>query len=511
MKNSTKTTFRSLVLATMSLFFTIKTNAQSSITPGSLGNWINGFTTIYDVKVVSGDTVRVWWEYSSDATFSAPDTLPSKTWTKDSSKVKDTFTVAKNNLPPVDSITGYNLYLRLAMKINGGTTIYGTPIQNIAVYPKPLKIKVSNFGITPLAGGGVLGLFGSAGSNYEQASVITRFRYSSSDVWRKPNPDSVNFVGMSQSFSRTLSGMLSNKTIILWVTVKNSVSNWDTVINFTTTPTSTKPVTAEAAGKIATSDSVFIKVEATSFNQSAKWFCINTVNNDTLIKSVMSPKMETIMFAFAVPSGNTKYTFLTYGVSTVGVGNKVTITITNPPKLVTPTFTAKTPDVRWNFDGQTYYILPKVDWITNSGDKINRIDVRIYTDSLFQSVPMVFKVSNAQAGLTGPITGERIDSDSGRFWYEFVFETEKGIYKSNLHGYDVNWKILPKGALSVFHTKVATEPVQCKLYNLSGQLISENYIVDPNINLFDSDLSLGILSAVPIDQTFKPFRVYNNQ
>ena len=43
--------------------------------------------------------------------------------------------------------------------------------------------------------------------------------------------------------------MLSNKSIDLWVMVNNSVSNWDTVVTFTTTPTSTKPVVVEAAGK----------------------------------------------------------------------------------------------------------------------------------------------------------------------------------------------------------------------------------------------------------------------
>jgi hypothetical protein len=481
-------------------------NAQSSVTPGTPKSLIEGFTTVYSVIVKPGDTLKVWWEYSSDVIFSAPVALPSKTWTNDSSKVRDTFTVVKNSIPQPDSIVGYTHYIRLAMELNGVTT-YVKPSLPVDVLPKPLKIKVQSFGITPLSGGCVVGFFGSTGSNFENAGVTFRFRYNSSDIWRKPNPDSVNLIGMSQSFSRTLTGMLSNKSITLWVKVKNTVSSWDTVVTFTTTPTSTKPVVAEAAGKSATSDSAFIKIEATSFNLSSKFYVINTTNNDTLIQTITSTKMETLTLRFGKVLPNTQYTFKVYGVNSMGTGNVVTITVTTQPKLATPTFTALKPDVRYDVAQGQYYILPKVDWVTNSGEKVKRIDVRIYTDSLYQSVPMVWKVSSEQSGLTGPLTGPRVDSDSGRFWYEYVVETTTEIFTSNLLGYDVKWAVVPKNTLGVSKMTLPNGPVQCKLYDMSGKLIHENWIVNPKVNLFSNELPIGVL--ISVTDGFIPFRVYN--
>jgi len=509
MKNKVKNPiFRAMFIAAMSLLFTNQANAQTTITPATPGSLIEGFTTLYGIKVKAGDTAKVWWEYSADAAFSAPDTLVSKTWLKDSAFVRDTFTVTKDSIYPVTSIIGYTLYLRLAMQINDGTISYGIPIQTVAVYPKPLNTKIQSFGITPLSGGGVVSFFGSTGSNYEIDTVTFRYRYGSTDIWRKPNPHSTTFVGMNQSFSRNLLGMLSNKSVDLWVKVKNSVSSWDTIVTFTTTPTSNKALVAEAAGKTATSDSVFLNIDATSFNLNSKFYVINTMNNDTIVKSVTSPKMETLNYEFGKLTGNTKYTFKCYGVNSVGTGNVINITITTQPKLVTPTFWGKTPYVRWDETNQTYYILPVLDWVTNSLDKIKRIDVRIYTDSLYQSVPQVHKMSDGQSGLTGPFTGPRTDSDSGRFWYEYVVETEKSIYTSNLFGYDVNWKLVPKQTTTgIIQAKLPSGPVQCKLYNMSGQLISESYTVDPKVNLFTQELPIGQLIAVP--NGYAPFRTYN--
>lgn len=485
MQKSLKTTKRGrgfLILSLAILIFnTTNAKAQTSITPAAPGSMIEGFTTLYGVKVKTGDTVRVWWEWASDATFSAPDTLPSKIWTKDSSKVRDTFTVAKHKLPPVDSVTGYTLYLRLAMQINGGAISFGTPTQSVIIYPNPLKLKVSNLSITPLAGGGSISFFGSTGSNYEYASVTFRFRYGSTDIWRKPNPDSTGFTGMNQSFSRTLLGMLSNKKVDLQIKVNNKISSWDTVITFTTTPTSTKPVVSEAAGKVATSDSAFIKIEATSFGLSSKFYMINTLNNDTILKTITSNKMETLDYGFGNLTGNTIYVFKVYGVNGMGTGNTVNITIITQPKLVTPTFVAKVPNVRWDASAETYYILPKLDWVTNSGDKVKRIDVRIYTDSLKQSVPMMWKVSDEQSGLTGPFTGTRIDSDSGRFWYEYVVETEKSIYTSSLQGYDVNWKVTPKGTTGIKPISDLKETANVEVYDAAtGKLLGLYEFSDTN-------------------------------
>lgn len=498
--------FRTLLMGAMSLLFN-NANAQTTITPGTPSSMIEGFTTVYKVTIKTGDTVKVWWEYSADAAFSAPDTLTSKTWTKDSAFVRDTFTVSKDSIYPVGSITGYTLYLRLAMQIQGWAITYGTPIQTVAVYPKPLNTKIQSFGITPLSGGGVVSFFGSTGSNYEIDTVTFRYRYGSTDIWRKPNPHSTTFVGMNQNFSRNLLGMLSNKSVDLWVKVNNSISSWDTIVTFTTTPSSNKALVAEAVGKVATSDSVFLNIDATSFNLNSKFYVINTVNNDTIVKSVTSPKIELLNYGFKVLP-NTTYTFKCYGVNSVGTGNVINITITTQPKLVTPTFWGKTPYVRWDETNQTYYVLPVIDWVTNSLDKIKRIDIRIYTDSLHQSVPMVHKMSDGQSGLTGPFTGPRIDSDSGRFWYEYVVETEKSIYTSSLFGYDVNWKLVPKQTTTGIKTAfLPNGPVQCKLYNMSGQLVSESYTVNPKVNLFTQELPKGQLIAVA--EGFTPFRIFN--
>ena len=463
---------RAIMLSLLTAFFN-NTNAQTKITPANTSGIVNGFTTLYSITVQKGDTAVVYWEYSSDAVFSAPAALPSKIWTTDSTKVRDTFTVKKHNVPKPDSITGDIQYVRLVMILKGVKT-YGTPSFMVTVIPEPLKIKVQSFSLTPLSGGCAVGFFSSTGSNFENASVTFRFRYGSADIWRKPAPDSTNVMGMNQSFSRTLAGMLSNKTVNLWIKVKNSVSQWDTIVTFTTTPTSTKPVVAEAVGKSATADSAFIKIEGTSFNLSSKFYVINTLNNDTLIQTITSPKMETLTYRFGKLTSNTKYTFKVYGVNSMGTGNIVNITITTQPKLVTPTFTALKPEVRYDATQGQYYILPKVDWITNSGDKIKRIDVRIYTDSLYQSVPMVWKIADAQSGLTGPFTGSRIDSDSGRFWYEYVVETEKDIYTSNLLGYTVGWKQVPKQTSGIKPISMIKESVVIQAYDVAGKFLG-NY------------------------------------
>lgn len=489
------------------LFCNKKANAQTTITTGTPVSMVEAFNVAYSATVKSGDTVTIWWEWSADQAFSAPEKLPIKKVTTDTT-VKDTFSVSGNKLPPVDSITGYSLYLRLAKIINNSAVSYSTPVQSVVVYPKPIKIKVTDFTVTSLSGGGVVSFFGSTGSNYENANVKFRFRYGNSDIWRKPNPDSTGFMGMNQSFSKSLSGMLSNKSIDLWVMVNNSVSNWDTVVTFTTTPTSTKPVVVEAAGKTATADSIFLKVDVTSFNLDSKFYCINTVNNDTNIKNVTSPKMENIPFNFGKLWPDTKYTFKVYGINSMGIGNVINITITTPPKIVTPTFTALTPDVRFDASMNTFYIYPKVNWVTNSDEKIKRIDIRIYKDSLYQSVPEVWQVSSSQSALTGPLTGPRIDSDSGRFYYEFVTETATGIFTSNLLGYNVKKSLVPITG-NVNSQFLPTTPVECKLFDLSGKIISISYIVNPNINLFDSNLPYGILIAVPVEN-YRSFRTYNH-
>ncbi len=444
-------TFRAIFLAAMSLIGSLKTtNAQTTITPGTPGNMIEAFNTIYGITVKKGDTVKVWWEYSADMAFSAPDTLPGRIFTKDSAKVRDTFTVSKNHLPPPKSITGYNMYIRPAMKIKGDTVVrYGYPIQMVTVYPKPLNVKIQNFKITPLSGGCIIEFFGHSGSNYEKVYPKYQFRYNhknKTDIWRKPNPAIDSFIGMNYAYSRKLSGMFSNDTVDVWIKAPNSVSSWDTIVTFVTTPSSAKPVTVEASGKSGTTDSAFVKIEATSFGISSKFYCVNTLNGDTLTQTIASNKTEILTFRFGNLVDNTKYPFKSWGENTAGIGNNITVTITTQPKLTTPTFTALSPEILWDYSNLNYYMYPKIDWVTNSSSKIGRIDMRVYfSDSMYQTVPSIWKISDANASLNGPFTGPRIDIvDTGRYCYEFVIEAANKIYNSNLKCYTVNRNAVPK-------------------------------------------------------------------
>jgi hypothetical protein len=501
--------FRSIFILAMSLFLSFDiTNAQNSATAGTPTSLIDGFTTTTSVKVKAGDTVVMWYQYAADTSFAGATDLPKRVLTKDTI-IRDTFTVSKHLLPPTDT-TGYTLWLRpMRIFVKAKDTGFVKPYQSVIVYPKPGVIKIYNFLITPTSYGCVVSFFGRAGSQYETVNLTYSYNYPTDTVWRTPTPKNGKFTG-NTSFSQNITGILSNRKINFRVYKESSVDTFNTVVTFTTTPTSTKPVVAEGSGKSATADSAFIVVDGTSFNQPSKFVCINTANNDTLTKTIASTKTESLIYRFGNVTGNTKYTFKTYSTNSMGTSNVVYITITTPPALVQPKFNALTPDVRWDFDNHQFFIYAKVDGLTNSQNKAKRVDVLIYIDSLKKNTPTSFLVVNGLSAIQGPWTSGRINSDSGRFWYEFLVETEKGIYTSTLLGYNVGWAQVPKSTLSIRQIKMAVGSTECKLYDLSGKLISTSYNVDPKVNLFDSNLPHGILIAVPVDN-FKPFRTFNHQ
>lgn len=459
--------FRSIVILAMGLMLYLNNaKAQNSITVGAPTSLIDGFTITVSIKVTKGDTVVQGYDYASDTSFAGATGLPNRRVTRDTI-IRDTFTVKKNQLPPTDT-TGYTLWLRpTKIFVKAHDTGFLKPYQSVIVYPKPGIIKVYNFAITPTSYGGVVSFFGRAGSQYETVNLTYSYNYPTDTIWRTPNPKNGKFTG-NTSFYQNITGILSNRKIKFRVYMQSSVDTFNTVVTFTTTPTSTKPVVAEGSGKSATADSAFLNVEATSFNLNSKFYVINTANNDTIVKNVTSPKMEILNYRIGKLTNNTKCTFKVYGINGMGISNVIYITITTQPKLVTPTFTALKPEIRW-YDGQ-YSIIPKLDWTTNSGEKIKRIDMRVYTDSLKNNAPSVYKISDANAGLTGPLTGPRTNSDSGRFWYEFSIETTNNIYTSNLLGYNVGWALVPKSTLGVTELQKKINSIPCPIQDGNIQL-----------------------------------------
>ncbi len=504
--------FRSIVILAMSLLFFKNTNAQNSVTIGTPTSLINGFTIATSVKVTKGDSVVLNYYYAPDTSFAGEALLHKHVLTKDT-LLRDTFTVKKNLLPPTDS-TGYLLWLRAErIFIKSKDTAFIKPYQGVTVYPKPSIIKVYNLKITETSYGGVLSFFGRAGSPYEPVNIKYSYRYIINNVIdtivRFPNSKTGQFTG-NTGFSQTLKGIFSNRTIKFRIYMETTVDTFDTYITFTTTPTSTKPVVAEGSGKSATADSAFIVVDVTGFGEVTKVYAINPANKDTLTQSMISIKTETLTFRFGKLNPVTNYNIVVYATSPKGIGNKITISIATQPKLVTPTFTALTPEVRW-YDGQ-YSIIPKLDWITNSGEKIKRIDVRIYhNDSLKMNAPTVHKISDANAGLTGPLNGPRIDSDSGRFHYEFSIETDKSIYTSNLLGYTVGWAQVPKSTLKVQIVKqIPIGEKDWMITNTLGQLVSEHYTKDLSVRLSDQNLPKGVIYASTIiDGKLLQFNLFN--
>ncbi len=437
-------TFRAIFLAAMSLFLYINnTNAQSSATPGTARSIINGYIVPTFIKVTKGDTVTYWYGYAPDTSFAGETIFQKKAFTRDTT-VYDTFTVKKNGLPTTDT-TGYDLITRLWRALaNSKDTGFVKPYQIVTIYPVPLPIKIYNIKMDGLPNGGVLSFFGRSGSQYDTTYISYSYTYNGDTLVRKPNPSTSKFVG-NVNVSQKLTGLFSSRQKVkLRISMKNSVDTFYAVLIFDTPASSNKPVADGAVVKSVSYDSVVVALNLTSFNTSTKGYCINTVNKDTLIKTILSPKTETLVFRIGKLIPNTGYTLVFYGTNIMGTGNKVSVMFTTPPKPVTPTFTALAPEVRWDYTNLVYYINPKMDGVTNSTERIKRIDLRIYTDSLYQSVPMVYKISDAQSGLTGPFNGPRIDSDSGRFWYEYVVETTNSIFTSNLLGYNVGWNYVPK-------------------------------------------------------------------
>ena len=82
------------------------------------------------------------------------------------------------------------------------------------------------------------------------------------------------------------------------------------------------------------------------------------------------------------------------------------------------------------------------------------------------------------------------------------------FFTSNLLGYNAKKSLVPITG-NVNSQFLPTTPVECKLFDLSGKIISISYIVNPNINLFDSNLPYGILIAVPVEN-YRSFRTYNH-
>jgi hypothetical protein len=464
--------FHGLFLAVMSLFLSFNiTNAQNSVSPGVPTSLINGFTIKTAIKVVKGDSVIYWYRYSADTTFGSSSDLIRKIITRDT-VIYDTFTVSKDFLPPTDS-TGYGMYIKAGkIFVKAKDTGFVKPSQYVIVYPTPFKVKIQNLKIDSLPGGCTVNFFGKSGSPYEKGTTTFKFRYNPTDIWRKPNPDTVSFKG-NMNVSRTITGMTSNKYIELWINTKNVLSSFDTIVKFHTTVSSNKPAVAEAAGKSATFDSAFIVFGATSFNRLSKFYCVNTSNNDTQFISIASNKMETLIFRFGNLSGNTKYSFKCWGNNDIGIGNTIIITVATQPKLVTPKFTALKPEVYWDYTNLTYYILPKIDWITNSNTKIKRIDVRVYDDSLYNSTPTVFKIGDANSALNGPFTGPQMNSDSGRFWYDFVIETTdpiNSIVYSSLIGYNVGWAYVPHNPAGITELQKTVNNIPCPIQDGNIQI-----------------------------------------
>ncbi len=463
--------YLSLITIIFAFFKITNANGQNSVSPGVPTSLINGFTIKTSIKVVKGDTVIFWYRHAVDTSFASNSDLPRRIIIRDT-VIYDTFTVSKNFLPPTDS-TGYGLYIKAGkIFVKAKDTGFIKPNQYVIIYPTPFKVKIQNLKIDSLPGGCIVNFFGKSGSPYEKAHTTFKFRYSPTDIWRKPNPDTVSFKG-KMNVSPTISGMLSNKYIELWINVKNVLSSFDTIVKFHTTVTSNKPVVAEAAGKSATFDSAFILIDATSFNLVSKFYCVNTLNNDTQVISRASNKMETLIFKFGRLTSNTKYPFKVWGNNTAGTGNIITITVTTQPKLVTPKFTALAPEVYWDYTNLTYYILPKIDWITNSSTRIKRTDVRVYTDSLYNSTPTIFKIGDANSALNGPFTGPRMNSDSGRFWYDFVIETTdpvNSIVYSSLIGYNVGWKYVPHNTTGITELQKMVNNMPCPLKDGNIQL-----------------------------------------
>ncbi len=493
MKKRLKTPiFRTLIWAAMS-FCSLTANAQTTKTP-----ILNKVTGIYDGIIVdwkgivdASDTVDFEIEISATSGFGSPKTY---VW-------KSSITATKNNLDtitvsmglPAPPKTHYVRIKVISTKRNDSlysNVEFGTS-KKIPAQPK-IKILSHYSGINTL----YFNYSTDAGSPTEEGVVTIFSRYGGGD-WEK-DPRIRKYIGVA-NVQDSITDLYSNEKYEIWIFIENYVGDGDTSFFDSTSAEPQQPVVTPILVNKSWNMIVY-KYAVTTFNQSTtitESWTGGTTGNKTVASGFKSYKMEYFLDTLKNLSPLTKYTITVKAVSGLGTGIWTFSETTNDMPV--------TPSVKINYayaiSGGMYF---NWDWATVQNQKILNTYVKVYKDSL-RKMPVEIRMLTEQLD---QLAGNQTDTvrsakiTTGNYWVSLTCETDSGFLVSNLEKVTVNFNLDAKPV-----SKVPIGPIQCKLYDMSGKLVSESYTVDPKVNLFTQDLPNGVLIA--ITKGYPAFRVYN--
>lgn len=223
------------------------------------------------------------------------------------------------------------------------------------------------------------------------------------------------------------------------------------------------------------------------------------ITDSLFLKNVKSDIQEMYKFTFSTVGYNVKYEVTLWAEDSLGkVHSEMRWLIT--PDMPVPTTIKSLPPIIYagGIKAVFSYTMP-------NDNMFSSVNLKLWTNSSLsgaaKSIPVAKNLTQS-----GTFTGEEeIPLEKGKYYGYYTTDDIKGVWPtSDTFMFEV------KFTAGIQKLSLSTEPVECRLFDLSGKMISESYIVNPKINLFDPNLPNGIIIARPIGK-FSPFKIFNHQ
>ena len=485
--------FRAILIAAMSLIFNTTANAQTTRQPNlpkSVAIY-NGIILYWDAIVDVNDTTVFSIEASPTAAFTSPTYFPSKTrkLTKNGSFV-DTIRES-DGLPKAPKIINFRIKNYSGKRNDSvySVTIVDTTLQ------KPGKPSIHLVSYSRKTDG----CFYTINVDPGAPNAIGTLYRSSKDSVSGGNflPEgSRKYQGVKTGIYDSIVGKWPNEVYYFKLTFTNELGvSVDTVFKL---QTNDNPDAAKIIPNTynVTDKSIYGSFKLVSFgiptNATAQLDNNPAVN---IVSNFSSSKAEPFNFSFTNLKQDSTYTITISATNAVGSDQWKFTFKTDKSTQITITGA-------WAISGGIEF---DWNWVTSNNKMLKRVDCKAYLDANGKTPATNQELYHNFGGLTGGYRDTVSNLKPKKYWIRLTAETDSGFYYTGFHPVTVLYGLSTQTVV-----KLPIGPTHCKIVDLSGRIICENWIVDPKVSLFTNDLPVGVFTAIPLRSGYTSFTVYNN-
>ena len=341
------------------------------------------------------------------------------------------------------------------------------------------------------------------GGPSEKDTTFFDFRIKPTDKWRPTGIVRIT-TGVIKATSESLVGYGQNQTVY-WRARGMNDKGGDTIYwDGTTNATAGEPIIDLDTAMYQSNDKGYVSYRIYGSNLPTDiWAKVKNVKTGIIdsifLKNTKSFLQERFSFTFPTTGFSVKYEITLWANNSLGMKSSEMRWFVTPEEPVGTMIKSLPPVI---FSGG---IKPMFKYTMPMDSRFTQVDLKIWRNSGLTGAPIKSVVVVQNLTQSGEYEGGEILLPAGKYWGRYSVDDTKGIWPySDTFAFEVKW------GLGFENISSSNLPIQCKLYTINGQLISENYIVTPSVNLFDSWLPTGLLIAVPIE-TSAPFKVFNHQ